>query len=196
MKRVIGIACLLLLGLYSCRKDDTETVFSLPEKSQSGRKTFGFLLNTSVWVNFGQVCFPFAGGCRENLSGIYNTSNGAIQIFADKVIHENGSWKTIETIELNLATKLQGTKTYSTLHQDEMSVGYSYSEKGQLQKSYFLPAGNPSFTLTVTKIDTVRGILSGEFSGKLFRRLSDTTFNTSLTDSIILRDGRFDLQLK
>lgn len=196
MKRHFVHYSLIVLVLISCRKDDTGIVFTLPDKSQTGQNTFGCLLNTAVWINYGQVCFPFAGGCRENLSGIYRTNNGAIQIFADKVILKNGSWNTIETIELNLATNFQGTKTYSTLNKDDIGVAYYFTEQGQTKKTYLLPTVNPSFTMTITKVDTLLGILSGEFTGKLFRQLSDTSFNTSLTDSILLREGRFDIKLK
>lgn len=38
--------------------------------------------------------------------------------------------------------------------------------------------------------------LSGEFSGKLFWRMSEESFATSTTDSIVISDGRFDIKLK
>lgn len=185
-----------MLGFISCKKDDTGIILSLPAKTQSGQNTFGFLLNSSVWTNYGQVCFPFAGGCRENLSGIYYTSDGDIHIRADKVLYKNGSWNTNENIDLNLSTNFRGIGTYSTLSNDTIGVGYWFSEQGQTKKTYLLSQVNPTFTIRVTKVDTIPKILSGEFSGKLFRRLSDTSFATSLTDSIIINDGRFDIKLQ
>jgi len=193
MKLYSRLFILLTFLIFSCKKDDAGVTFSLPAKTQSGQNTFGFLLNSSVWTNYGQVCFPFAGGCRENLSGIY-TSNGYILIDADKVLYKNGSWNTIENIDLNLTTNFRGPQTYSTMTNDTIGVGYWFTEQGQVTKTYLLSQTVPVFNITITKIDTVHKIISGEFSGKLFRRISDTSFATSSTDSVILNDGRFDIK--
>jgi hypothetical protein len=182
--------------IISCKKDDTGVVLSLPANTQSGQNTFGFLLNSSVWTNYGQVCFPFAGGCRENLIGTYYTSDGDIHITADKVLYKNSSWNTKENIELTLTTNFQGARTYSTLTNDTLGIGYWFSEQGQPGKTYLLSQTNPFFNIRIAKIDTVTKIMSGEFSGKLFRRISDASYATSTTDSIILNDGRFDIRFK
>lgn len=196
MKRHIIFLCLSQLIFFSCRKDDTGVVLSLPAKTQTGENTFGFLLNESVWINYGKVCFPFAGGCRENLSGAYYSSDGDIRLDADKVFYKNGSWSTSEKVSINLTTNFRGIGSYSTLSQDTIKVGYWLSVRGQQEQSYLLSDTNPDFLITVSRIDTLRGILSGEFSGKLFRRLSDTSFVTSLSDSIVIKDGRFDIKWK
>ncbi len=196
MKRYIFFVGLSVMIFHSCRKDDTGVVLSLPARTQTGENTFGFLLNESVWTNYGQVCFHFAGGCRENLSGFYYSSDGDIRLDADKVFYKNGSWSTSENISIDLATNFRGIGTFNTLSQDTIKVGYWLSVQGQPQLSYLLSDTNPGFTVTVSKIDTVLGIMSGEFSGTLFRRLSDTSFVTSLTDSIVIREGRFDIKWK
>lgn len=196
MKRYIFFVGLSVMIFHSCRKDDTGVVLSLPARTQTGENTFGFLLNESVWTNYGQVCFPFTGGCRENLSGFYYSSDGDIRLDADKVFYKNGSWSTSENISIDLATNFRGIGTFNTLSQDTIKVGYWLSVQGQPQLSYLLSDTNPGFTVTVSKIDTVLGIMSGEFSGTLFRRLSDTSFVTSLTDSIVIREGRFDIKWK
>jgi hypothetical protein len=182
--------------LSACNKDDTGITLSLPAKTQTGQNTFGFILNTNVWTNYGQVCFPFAGGCRENLNGFYYSTDGDISIRADKVFYKNGSWNTIENIDINLSTNFRGQRLYSTLANDTIGIGYWLSEKGQNEKTYLLPQVNPVFSITVTKLDTTNKILSGEFSGKLFRRISDTSFATFMNDSIVINDGRFDIKLK
>ena len=185
----------MLFVISSCKKDDTNITFSLPAKTQSGQNTFGFLLNKSIWTNYGQVCFPFAGGCRENLRGTYYPSDGDIHISADRVLYKNNSWDTKESLDLYLTTNFQGAATYSTLTNDKIGIAYFFSEKGQPDKTYLLPLTNPAFNIVITKIDTLAKIMSGEFSGKLFRRISDMTFATSGTDSLIFTDGRFDIKL-
>ncbi|MCY7420626.1 MAG: hypothetical protein LH478_02670 [Chitinophagaceae bacterium] len=187
---------LISVLVFSCKKNDTGIDLSLPSKTQTGQNTFGFLLNSQVWINYGQVCFPFAGGCRENLSGFYYSSDGDIHINADKVLYKNSSWSTYESIDLNLATNFRSIGTYSTLTRDTIGVAYWYSEQGQPKKTYLLSQTIPTFTIAVTKADTVNNILAGEFSGKLFRRISDISFATSTTDSIIIDNGRFDIKLK
>ena len=194
---MIKYVCLffsLTLLINSCKKDDTGVTFSLPAKTQSGQNTFGFRLNSTIWTNFGKVCFPFAGGCRENLFGIYYSNDGDIQITADKVIYKNNARDTEESIDLNLSTNSRGARTYSTLTNDSIGVTYSLSEAGQPDKTYLLSESNPIFTLVITRIDPVAKIMSGEFSGKLFRRISDASVATSTTDSIVVNDGRFDVK--
>ena len=186
----------LTVLIISCKKDDTGVTLSLPAKTQSGQQTFGFRLNSAVWTNFGKLCFPFAGGCRENLNGRYYPSDGDISITADKVLYKNNVWNTQENIELNLSTNFQGARTYSTLTNDTIGVAYSFSEIRQPDKTYFLSASNPVFTIVITKIDPLSKTMSGEFSGKLFRRISEESFATSTTDSIVISDGRFDIRLK
>jgi len=185
-----------LLLFSSCIKDDTGLTLALPAKTQSGQHTFGCLLNTEVWINYGKVCFPFAGGCRENLQGRYYTSDGDISITADKVLYKNNVWSTQESIGVDLSTNFRGASTYSTLTNDTIGVSYSFSAPRQPDKTYLLSASNPVFTIVITKIDTLSKTMSGEFSGKLFRRISEASSATSTTDSIVLKEGRFDIRLK
>lgn len=193
-RQVLFLALTLLLS--SCIKDDSGLSLVLPAKTQSGQHTFGFLLNTGVWTNYGKVCFPFAGGCRENLNGRYYPSDGDISITADKVLYKNNVWNTQENFGLSLSTNFRGARTYSTLTNDTIGVAYSFSEIQQPDKTYFLSASNPVFTIVITKIDLVSKTMSGEFSGKLFRRISEESFVTSTTDSIVISDGRFDIKFK
>lgn len=196
MKQYTHLLLGLSLLLGACKKDDTGVTLSLPAKTQSGEHTFGFLLNTVVWTNYGQVCFPFAGGCRENLSGIYYTNDGDVHIRADKVFFKNNTWNTEESIDLYLSINFQGARTYSTLTNDTLGVAYSYAEPGLPDKVYLLSTSEPLFSIAITKIDPLLKTMSGTFSGKLFRRINDTTLETSATDSIVLSDGRFDIRLK
>lgn len=194
MKNRLVLFLALTLLLSSCIKDDTGLTLVLPAKTQSGQHTFGFRLNSAVWTNFGKVCFPFAGGCRENLFGIYYSNDGDIQITADKVFYKNNVRNTVENIALNLSTNFRGARTYSTLTNDSLGFAYFVSEVGQPDKTYLLSESNPVFTVVITRIDPVAKIMSGEFSGKLFRRISEASAATSTTDSIIINDGRFDIK--
>ncbi len=181
--------------LCSCKKDDTGVVFSLPPKTQTGQNNLGFILGTSVWTNYNQVCFPFAGGCRDNVKAYYY-NNGDITVQADRVLCKNSSRNTTETIDLYLTTNFRGLINYSTITNDTIGVLYSLSEIRKPEKNYVLSATNPNFTIRLTKIDTTNKILSGEFFGTLFNKALDTTNAISLTDSITIKDGRFDVKMK
>ena len=194
LKTYSAILLVCLLFGPACKKDDTGITLTLPAKTQSGKNSFGFLLNNAVWTNYGQVCFPFAGGCRENLIGRFYHNDGVAHVSADKVLKKNGSWHTIESIGLELATNFQGPKKYSTTTNDVIGVAYFLSEQGKEEISYLLSATNPVFTITLLKVDTVNHILSGEFSGTVFRRISESSAETSATDSIVINDGRFDIK--
>jgi hypothetical protein len=188
---IITIAC-----LTSCKKDNTGVIFTLPEKTQTGQNTFGFLFNSFIWTNYGQVCFPFAGGCRDNLRGFFYKTDGDILINADRVLYKDGNLFSSESIEIILKTKFNGIRTYSTLTNDTLSIAYSYKTNTNIDTMYILPQTNPTFNIKITKIDTTNHILSGEFSGKIFKRIDYTNFTTSLTDSININNGRFDIKLK
>jgi hypothetical protein len=194
MKMFLSILLSATVFIVACRKDDTGVTFQMPEKTQSGNNTFGFMLNSSVWTNYGQACFPFMGGCRENLSGHYTPDFGYVTIDADKVLYKDGSWNTIENIALYLTTHFTGTRTYSTLARDTISVSYIKNEQGQPDITYLLSDTNPVFTISIIKIDTLNHIMAGEFSGKLFRRIDFSSYATSATDSLIITDGRFDVK--
>ena len=187
---------IVTITLYSCRKDDTQAIFNLPQQTQSGENTFGLLLNNSVWTNYGQVCFPFAGGCRENLKGIFYKNDGDLLINADRVIYKDGSRVTSESFEINLMTKFRGTGTYSTSTNDTISIAYYFKTTSPIDTMYILPKTNPKFSIRITRLDTINNIISGEFSGNLFKRIDYSNYNTSLTDSINIKDGRFDIKLK
>jgi hypothetical protein len=186
----------IIVCLTSCKKDDTGVVFTLPQKTQTGQNTFGFLFNTSVWTNYGQVCFPFAGGCRDNVRGFFYKNDGDILINTDRVIYKDGNLVSSESFEITLKTKFNGSRTYSTLTNDTLSIAYFYKTNSSIDTMYILPQTNPTFTIKITKIDTINNILSGEFSGKVFKRIDYTNFTTSLTDSININEGRFDIKLK
>ena len=189
----IAIAILLCFPILSCKKEYKETVFTLPQKTQSGLHTFGFLLNAEVWVNYGQVCTFY--GCTDNLKGRYYPSDGDISISADKVLYERGVRDIHEGFGFSLSTNFRGIGTYSTATNDTLEVAYSYSNVGQPEIYYRLSRLNPEFVVRITKIDQLNKILSGEFSGKLFKR--DLFANTiSTTDSIMINEGRFDIKIK
>lgn len=91
----------IIICFFACRKNDTNVTFTLPQKTQSGQNTFGFLFNTAVWTNYGQVCFPFSGGCRDNLKGMFYRNDGDVSINADRVLYKEGKLTSSESFYIN-----------------------------------------------------------------------------------------------
>ncbi|SKA03387.1 hypothetical protein [Sediminibacterium ginsengisoli] len=186
---------LFCCSLLACRKDDTGVVLTMPAKTQTGQHTFGFLLNSEVWTNYNKVCF-LTTGCRENLDGIYYTNDGDVHVRADKVLHKNSGLSSTESIDLYLNTRFRGTGTYSIANGDTLMISYRRSETGSQDVTYLLSSLNPSFTITLDRIDPANKILSGTFSGKLFKQMNSASAATSATDSLMVTDGRFDIKVK
>ena len=181
--------------MLSCRKDDTGVVLTLPARTQTGQHSFGFLLNSEVWTNYGKVCF-LTTGCRENLDGIYYTNDGDVHLRADKVLYKNNSFSSEENIDLYLSTGFRGTGSYSITNGDTIMAAYRHTVQGQPDVTYLLSSQNPSFTITLDRIDPANKILSGTFSGKLFKQVNSSSTATSTTDSLVITDGRFDIKVK
>ena len=182
------------MAICSCLKDDSEVVFALPPKTQTGQNVLGFMLDESVWTNHNRVCFPFAGGCRDNVTAFYR--NGDMEIQADRVIFKKGSRKSTETLSFSWSTDFRGLVNYSTFSNDTIGVVYSFSEPGQPEKNYTLSPQHPNFSIRLNRLDTINKIVSGEFFGTLYSKALDTTNAISLTDSIVIQSGRFDIKLR
>lgn len=186
--RILVIIAFVCIAFSCSRKDDSNIVLTLPPETQTGADTFGFRLDGEVWTNYGQVCQPNGGSCRDNLTGEYFPSDGGITIRADYVIYKDGVAQK-QYFELNLQTGFGGTKTYSTANNDDITVILLPVND---PSGYVTADMDPDFTVILTKLDTNSGIISGTFSGKLNRV---TVSGTSTTDFVTVTEGRFDLKL-
>jgi hypothetical protein len=190
MKNIFIILCVFL---SSCKRDDSDIVFSLPEKTQSGKNTFGFLLNSLVWTNYGTPCD--LSGCNENVRAIYFRSDGDISISVSRIIFNNNQRTTSEGFYISMKTKFGGERTYNTVSGDTIYVSLNNNLSTPIDSPYITSPLNPKFQVRITKLDTINKILSGEFSGTLFKRNLFNGVATSLTDSINIKEGRFDIKL-
>jgi hypothetical protein len=193
LKKSFAFLCVAMV-ICSCLKDDSKVIFALPPQTQTGQNVLGFMLNESVWTNHNRVCFPFAGGCRDNVTAFYR--NGDMEIQADRVIFKKGSRKSTETLSFSWSTGFSSLVNYSTFSNDSIGVLYRFSEVGQPEKNYTLSPQHPNFSIRLNRLDTINKIVSGEFFGTLYSKALDTTNAISLTDSIVIQSGRFDIKLR
>lgn len=180
----IGLFCLCLLA---CHRDDTHIRFWLPAKTSIGANTFGFLLNDKVWVPFGETCTW--AGCRKNLSARFFKSDASVSLYADRKLYVDDN-PQYESVYLELKTRSMGPGTYFAVGDSVQLSYYPHNE----DVPYVSSGPDGEFVLTLTRLDTLAGIVSGEFRGTLYRY--GFMGPVSRTDTLVVADGRFDVRLE
>jgi hypothetical protein len=169
----------ILLFLSGCKKIVHDTVVDLfkspnelPAITQSGKHTFGFLLNGKVWI-------PQGGIWTNKLNLIYDedANGGIITINArQQISNENDSFLRIGI------TAVTKTGTYA-FQLPQRNIYYRNSEsKCEYDESSIL-----SGSMTITRLDLQTGIISGTFEFKL-KKEGCPDINAT--------EGRFDLTIQ
>lgn len=175
------ICCLFAATLfYSCFKDGKLSIPSsqpvadvLPPITQEGKNTFGCLLNGKVWlahsynqpsksiqVEYYKKAFQLAVLRQDALFGPYQ---GLTIGVVDKIIYEGAS------VDLNMFSN------HGALFGDDAGCG-----EFMIKPGYAGGGGK----LNITKLDTVKRIISGTFY--------ITFYKSGCKDTIKMTDGRFD----
>jgi hypothetical protein len=168
-----------LAVMNSCQP---EPELSLPPKTQEGRNTLGFKADGKVWVNYGEICNWF--DCEENVvdGRLHKNADGSHTLVV--AAYYNDKKKNISQQFSVMAKYVDAPGTYQVKREHDNFVSLVID----MSQNNFYQLGSSGFTLTITRLDTVNHILSGEFSGIL------QNYNDS-TKTIPLTDGRFDTKL-
>ncbi len=171
---------LLLAAISSCTK---EAEFSLPPKTQDGRNTLGFKADGKVWVNYGEICNWFV--CEDNVveGRLHKNPDGSYTLGV--AAYYNDKKKNISQQFSLLAKYVDAAGTYKVKREHDNFVSLVIEMS---QNNFYQLGSNSIFNLTITRLDTVNHIISGEFSGTL-QNYNDTT------KTITIADGRFDTRL-
>jgi hypothetical protein len=184
MKNIFLLFTILFVFLFclSCKKTSPSKV--LPPITQTGANTFGCKINGQVWVPY-YHCDSYCMGCLElayNIHQVYETS-----VFPLRFSLEAGkSTNTFPGFLDFSPAPLRGPTDISYIYHlgnvaDSMAVDF-LSDKGNYTTHY----RNPKDIFEISKLDTLHKIISGIFSFTLYN---------SPSDSIVITEGRFDLQL-
>jgi hypothetical protein len=176
----------------ACKKEDTTSQLGLPEKTQAGKQTIGFLSNETLWTNSGQYCDQSTGACRENIHAYYFPGNTAVLICADRNSKTLLNERKTEAFTLVVDATQKGTLTFQNGNLQDANI---FIVEGKDKYAYYPALNEPDFSVTVSKFDTSNKIISGEFSGKLFKQNVSGTAGISAPDSLIIKEGRFDIKL-
>jgi hypothetical protein len=175
--------------LSGCFPDDPELEFTLPPETQEGKNTIGFLKNDEVWVNYGKDC-KFMGGCQESLeSNFYSYAEGkTLLLTALQSIRRDDKLAVLQYFDISL-DNIKGTGVYlidGTRNNDRVN----FSDEVRSGHHYYqIDSTKTPFKLHITKIDTTANVVSGRFEGILYH-------NWHKNDSIIIKEGRFDIKIK
>ena len=183
MRRTTASLVLLVLLLWAATACTTAPEPNLPPITEEGRNTLGFKANGKVWVNSGEICNWF--DCDENVvegrlhkypDGRYGVVVVGFYTNKDKNINQHLS------IAVNY---VDAPGTYKIKSADNSFMTYLVESSGN---NFYQLGDNSNATITITKLDRVNNIISGQFSGTLYN------YNDP-TQEIQIIDGRFDTKL-
>ncbi len=197
MKKLLFV--LLLLSFYcACTK---ETVFqpSLPAPSFAGKNTFGFKYNASnIWASISHGDFnTYTPNDIPNATcAVYDSLlvNKKITLFGDLsaksgsfIVNDSHFEVRLYNVPLLLPLSI-GTLTFDTsLAKNSNRAFFSDYKSSKGYANYT----NNTFSLTITNLDTTNKIISGNFSGTLYKL---DTAKFTLTDSMKITNGNFDVK--
>jgi Family of unknown function (DUF6252) len=167
MKKLFHILLSIFLICASCENDPSPNseLAKLPPATQSGKNTFGCLVNGKAWVT------------RTTTDALAFYQSGVMQISAD--INEKNRKQYLDLITLNGLT--QGA-VYDLSNDPEYEAKFSWVLPSGI--CFYEEENTLSGQLTITKLDQVKYIVSGLF---------EFTTVVSGCDTIKVTDGRFDL---
>jgi hypothetical protein len=165
-----------ILALNSCKKDPTKNAV-LPEATQEGNNTVGFILNDEVWVPYGDC----KTRCNKILAryGLPSTEEFGIDF-------QFGREKGGKVSALTISSTLIGNITSTGNKID--SIGVNFQGENSLGNTDRYSRMQSGSKFIITKIDTINRIISGEFEFILNE-------DSGSGKQIILKNGRFDLKM-
>lgn len=180
---MVTFYCFLILILASeiqCKKS-APPKDQLPPITQDGNNSFGCRVNGVIWVPHFN-CSVFTGNCKElGLEVFQGDSISKLPISFTLGVKRTGSDGTNSSFIMYspLANVNQTGNIF-----DSIVVLY---QRDTASYYYHFP---PSYTLgavNLTKLDTINNIIAGTFY---------FTLHNSAGDSVVITDGRFDLNFK
>jgi hypothetical protein len=187
MKHLIFSLFIVPLWFTSCKKyTNSQEVQTLPPITQIGANTFGCKINGVVWVPH-YPCELFVPSDIELEYNIYPLSSSQIlplmfTLNAGKIESPYSGFFNIGPNAQSIALGISDTGNYASRLAIQLISNPIFA-----QTAY----GNPRDTFLITKVDTIRQIISGVFSFTMYYPESGNS--SGAFDSLKITDGRFDL---
>ena len=173
------LACILIFA--QCKKDKstppTDNPHGLPNATQEGKNTLGFLLNGVAWTPKG-----FNGTANLSIDFDEGVNNGVLGIVAYRTLSPADKTQFILSItdSLNFASA-----PFVNFINSGSIGGLSFSTKDYCD---VLHTDNTIFQegwIRVSKLDRTARIISGTFEGRIFKQVCG--------DTLKITEGRFDM---
>jgi hypothetical protein len=166
------------IALNSCKKDPTKNAV-LPEATQEGKNTVGFILNDEVWVPYGE-CKTRCNKISANY-GLPSAEEFGIDFQFSREIE-----KTNKSSTLTLYNQIGARIT--TIGNKIDSIGVNFRGENSIGNIDSYTRLQKGSKFIITKLDTINKVISGEFEFILNE-------DTGSGKQIILRNGRFDFKM-
>ncbi len=171
----------------ACKKSSPPP--ALPPVTEEGKNTFGCKINGQVWVPY-LHCSAFTGSETELgyiIKPVNTYSTLPISIWLQAGNYANG--KTVFSFQQNysLSDHIYGPGNII----DSLIINFSSGLSSIYSNFQIYPPQNTTRYLQISKLDTINNIVSGTFAFTLY---SITGVANNL-DSVVITDGRFDLQI-
>lgn len=171
----------IIISCSSCKKNiepQVDNPYGLPNATQEGKNTLGFLLNGQAWTPKGQV--GVSSNLTVNVDFGYNQGIFVIGAYRFTSLGNKETFTIAVRDSLNFLTppftiSLNRTSLYSITFRNENNCDY-FNQLSDVQSVGIL---------TVSKLDKNRQILSGSFHATLYK---------SSCDTIKITEGRFDMK--
>lgn len=170
MKKILYFL-FLLVALISCRKEEKQDAYTLPDATQTGSNTGGALINGQVWV--AKKEFP---SYIPGTNNTFYTTDPILGTFRLEIV-----LRQYKNESSHIAFYIEDNQDFSpqTYVLDSSNRG-SYSPS--VLDDYITDSTHMG-TLTITKFDKVNKIVSGTFT---FKAINSTGEVVNITE------GRFD----
>lgn len=175
---------LLLFAIFfglQCRKhNDIPT--QLPPITQEGKNTFGFKVNSEIWVPYFSCTTTSGRPCHELFRGVVKILN---QPFWDVYIGADVKYKDNSIASFSLNTL--ASRGITSMGDKTDSFSLEFVKPGIFIYNEF-PGISADKNVTITRFDTLNRIISGTFRA--------TLYNSMLKDSLKITEGRFDFKFE
>jgi hypothetical protein len=169
----------IIISCSSCKKNidpQVDNPYGLPNATQEGKNTLGFLLNGQPWTPKGQL------GTSANLTFYYDAtfSAGVFNIGAYRILDNQGSMEKINIF----ADTIQNAQRISF---PTKKLGLIFRNATNTNCDFLTAESTTKVTgfIDIKKLDKVAHIFSGEF---------EFTLTKTNCDTVKITQGRFDLK--
>lgn len=180
MKRLLIILACFSFSLLSCKKhfaiNPSDNPYGLPNATQSGANTLGFLLNGQAWTPKG-----FNGTSNLSIDFDFGFNNGVFGISAYRIISDSnrlyfgiGIKDSLNFYSAPCSFQLTNYGLYRVYFSSNNCAFYSTDSNTSVKG-----------TLTLSKLDRIHNIIAGTFDATLYK---------SGCDTIQITQGRFDMK--